>query len=51
MPHPSAGTSTTSSIGPASSLYNTGVTNRAMNVLDTSPPTITHASGEYSTDS
>jgi hypothetical protein len=32
-------------------LFNTGVTNRAMNVLETNPPMITHASGEYSTDS
>ena len=29
-------------------MYNTGVTNRAIRVLDTSPPMITHASGEYS---
>jgi hypothetical protein len=43
------GSSLSSSAG-ASSLYNTGVTNRAISVLDTSPPMITHASGEYSPD-
>lgn len=48
---PVPGTTAASSIGPASSLYSTGVTNRAMNVLDTSPPMITHARGEYSADS
>src|SRR5437870_13296363 len=32
----------------ASSLYITGVTMRASSVLETRPPMITHASGEYS---
>ena len=39
------GSSRSSSAG-ASNLYSTGVTNRAISVLDTSPPMITHASGE-----
>jgi hypothetical protein len=43
------GSSLSSSAG-ASNLYSTGVTNRAISVLDTSPPMITHASGEYSPD-
>ena len=30
----------------ASSVYITGVTNLASNVLDTNPPMITHANGE-----
>jgi len=41
--------SLSSNVG-ASSLYSTGVTNRAISVLDTKPPMITHASGEYSPD-
>jgi hypothetical protein len=34
-------------LSPGTSIrYSTGVTNRAMSVLDTNPPMITHASGE-----